>query len=125
MAPSPVGIEIHNGRNIWKVGRILGKGACATVCSLNRIDSSGSNETEFAVKLAPLPKKKTKKGNSVEETNVKLLYYEKLVYTTQFQSLQGRFIPYVPQSSSKVPPVYGDVNGKKENSCAARGTSCD
>mmetsp|Transcript_57968 Transcript_57968/g.64786 ORF Transcript_57968/g.64786 Transcript_57968/m.64786 type:complete len:586 (-) Transcript_57968:1179-2936(-) len=113
MELSPVGIEITNGSRQWKVGKILGKGACATVCSLNRIDSSDNscNETEFAVKLAPLPKKKTKKGNSVEETNEKLLYYEHLVYNTQFQSLQGTFIPNVPKSSSKVPPVYGNVNG--------------
>jgi len=111
MAPSPVGIEIGKGKIKWKVGKMLGSGACATVCSLKRTDAS-SNETDFAVKLAPLPKKKTKKGNSAEEMNVKLLYYEQLVYTTQFRSLQGNFIPSVPNSSSsKDPPLYGDENG--------------
>ena len=112
MAPSPVGIEISKGKAKWKVGKVLGSGACATVCSLTKADNGSSNDKKFAVKMAPLPMKKTRKGNSPEEMNVKLLYYEQLVYTTQFQSLQGGFIPSVPNSSSKDPPVYGDESGK-------------
>jgi hypothetical protein len=113
MAPSPVGIEISKGKRKWKVGKMLGSGACATVCALKSIENGSSNETDFAVKVAPLPKKKTKKGNSPDEMNVKLLYYEQLVYTTQFRCLQGNFIPRVPNSSSsKDPPVYGDQNGE-------------
>ena len=113
MTPSPVGIEISKGKRKWKVGKMLGSGACATVCALKSIDNGRSNETEFAVKMAPLAKKKTKKGNSPDEMNVKLLYYEQLVYTTQFRTLQGDFIPSVPnQSSSKDPPAYGEENGK-------------
>ncbi|MGK3738763.1 MAG: hypothetical protein ACI8RD_012405, partial [Bacillariaceae sp.] len=70
------------------------------------------------VKLAPLPKKKTKKGTSVEETNAKLLYYEQLVYNSQFRTLQGKFIPNIPKlSSSKSPPVYGEADGKKKKIC--------
>jgi len=105
--PSPVGIEIPFGKKKWKVGRVLGKGACAIVCSL---DYQGK-ETDFAVKLAPLPVKTTKKGNSVEETNAKLLYYENLLYRSHFQALQGKCIPMVPQSSAQGPPSYGEVNG--------------
>lgn len=112
MAPSPVGIELTKGKRAWKVGKVLGQGACATVCSLKASDGSNT-ETDFAVKLAPLAKKKTKKGNSLEEVNAKLLYYEQLIYTTQFRTLQGTFIPNVPNpSSSKDPPLYGDENGK-------------
>ena len=112
MAPSPVGIEISKGKRKWKIGKILGSGACATVCSLKAIDGGGSNETDFAVKLAPMPKKTTRKGNSPDELNAKLLYYEQLVYTTQFRSLQGEFIPQLPNpSSSKDPPTYGEENG--------------
>ena len=117
MAPSPVGIEITKGSRTWIVGKILGTGACATVCSLDSYDASSGNcyETEFAVKLAPMPKKKTRKGNSVEETNAKLLYYEQLVYNSQFRTLQGKFIPNLPKlSSSKSPPVYGEADGKKK-----------
>lgn len=108
--PSPVGIEIPFGKKKWKVGRVLGKGACAIVCSL---DYQGK-ETDFAVKLAPLPVKTTKKGNSVEETNAKLLYYENLLYRSHFQALQGKCIPMVPQSSAQGPPSYGEVNGTDE-----------
>lgn len=112
MAPSPVGIEISKGKRTWKVGKKLGSGACATVCALKSIDNGSSTETDFAVKLAPLVKKKTKKGNSPGELNVKLLYYEQLVYSTQFRPLQGTFIPTTPStSSSKDPPIYGDENG--------------
>ena len=112
MAPSPVGIEISKGKRKWKIGKILGSGACATVCSMKVLDNGRGEDTSFAVKLAPLPKKTTRKGNSPAEINAKLLYYEQLVYTTQFRSLQGEFIPRVPNSSSsKDPPVYGEENG--------------
>jgi len=94
------------------VGAILGRGACASVCSLERIESGTCTETDFAVKLAPLPVKTTKKGNSPQELNSKLLYYEQMIYTTQFRSLQGNLIPKVPNLSlSRDPPLYGDESG--------------
>ncbi|VEU34511.1 unnamed protein product [Pseudo-nitzschia multistriata] len=112
MAPSPVGIEISKGKRKWKVGEILGHGACATVCSLGKIENGTCTETNFAVKLAPLPVKKTKKGNSPQEMNAKLLYYEQMIYTTQFRGLQGKLIPNVPNlSNSRDPPIYGDESG--------------
>lgn len=112
MSPSPTGIEISKGKRKWKVGKKLGSGACATVCALKAIDNGSYNETDYAVKMAPLAKKKTKKGTSPDEMNEKLLYYEQLVYNTQFRSLQGNFIPSTPNaSSSKDPPIYGDENG--------------
>ena len=76
MAP-PVGIEIGKGSKKWTIGKMLGTGACATVYALKTADG---NETEYAVKVAPIPTKKTKKGNSPAETNVSLLHYEQLVY---------------------------------------------
>lgn len=113
MAQSPVGIEISKGKRKWKIGKVLGSGACATVCALKYMNSGICEETDYAVKLAPLAKKKTRKGNSPEEMNEKLLYYEQLVYTTQFRSLQGVFIPSAPSASSKDPPIYGDEKGKQ------------
>jgi len=99
----------------------LGRGACATVCALESIDNiiekNNDNrkktcETDFAIKLAPLPVKSTKKGNSPDETNAKLLYYEQMIYSTQFRSLQGSLIPKVPNfAASKDPPLYGDESG--------------
>jgi len=99
----------------------LGRGACATVCALESIDNINEKnndnrkktcETDFAIKLAPLPVKSTKKGNSPDETNAKLLYYEQMIYSTQFRSLQGSLIPKVPNfAASKDPPLYGDESG--------------
>lgn len=103
MAPSPVGIEIGSK---WKVGKKLGTGACATVCALNKV---GGGTTEFAVKLAPLPKRKTKNGKSLEEKNVSILNYEQMIYQTQFQSLQGTIIPSLPDRN---PPISGESNGR-------------
>ncbi len=122
MAP-PVGIEISKGKRKWKIGKVLGSGACATVCALKYIKDGSTSETDYAVKLAPLAKKKTKKGNSIEEMNAKLLYYEQLVYTTQFRTLQGIFIPSAPSSSPKDPPIYGDESGTL--SWVSIGTSLD
>eukprot|EP00536_Pseudo-nitzschia_multiseries_P005504 jgi/Psemu1/12707/gm1.12707_g len=122
---SPVGLEIVKGKRRWKVGSVLGRGACATVCSLEKVRSSSSQSQSqsqqqqsllpafrFAIKLAPLPTKTTKKGNSRDETNAKLLYYEQMIYTTQFRSLQGSILPRVPNfSAPSDPPLYGDANG--------------
>jgi hypothetical protein len=107
MGPTPVGIEIRRGNAKYRVGQQIGKGACAAVYTLN--DAEDNKATEFAVKIASLPTKTTKKGNSPEERNAALLHYEQLVYQTQFVGLQGRFIPSVP---SKGPPVTVDTNGK-------------
>jgi hypothetical protein len=63
-----VSIEIRKGRNPkWRVGKLLGSGACATVHLLEEMDGS---PTGFAIKVAPIPKKMTKKRNSMEEVNV-------------------------------------------------------
>lgn len=110
MAPSPRGIEIGNGgskKRIWKVGKELGRGACATVCALNNDDGSS---TEFAIKLAPVAEKKTKKANSIQERNEALLHYEQLIYQTQFQDLQGKIIPSLP-TAAKEPPIAGEASG--------------
>ena len=110
MATSPRGITIGNAVNrkrTWKVGKELGSGACATVCALLNDDGSS---TEFAIKLAPVPQKKTKKGNTPEEKNADLLHYEQLIYQTQFQGLQGTVIPSLPNPTNG-PPISGEESG--------------
>ena len=101
----PVGIEIRNGSAKFKVGKQIGSGACASVYELK--DASGQ-ATEYAVKIAPIAKA-TKKGNSIPEKNQSLLNYEQLIYNTQFVTLQGRYIPSLP--NSKGPPRTVDTNG--------------
>ena len=114
MAPL-VGMEIRNGSAKFKVGNQIGSGACASVYELK--DASGQ-VTEYAVKVAPIAVKKTKKGNSLAEKNEALLHYEQLIYNTQFVSLQGKYIPSLPASNG--PPRYlPDHNGKPTQKVSA------
>ena len=110
MAPSSaVGIEIRKGNTArWRVGAKLGSGACASVHLLQ--DAEG-DETEFAIKLTPLPKKTTKKQNSQDEVNARMLYFEHVMYQNQFQDIQGTYIPELPPY--KGPPSYGESDGKR------------
>lgn len=110
MAPSPEGTEIvRNKRAKFVVGKKLGSGACATVHELK--DSNGV-PTKYAIKIAPLPQKKSKKGKTEEEMNAQLIFYEQLIYQNQLAQLCGTYIPSLPNSLIKEePPVYGEENG--------------
>jgi hypothetical protein len=109
MAPSPVGIELLKGsKPKWRVGKELGSGACATVHLLEEIDGT---PTELAIKLTPIPTKKTKKQNSIEEVNSSRLYFEHVVYHNQFQDVQGTFIPKL--APYKGPQPHGEAGGKQ------------
>ena len=87
----------------------MGNGACGTVHLLEEIGDG--NDTDFAVKLTKIPTKKTKKQNSTEEINSSRLYFEHVVYSNQFQDVQGEFIPRLPPY--KGPTAYGQAGGKK------------
>jgi pSer/pThr/pTyr-binding forkhead associated (FHA) protein len=108
MASSALGIEIRKGSNPkWRVGKKVGSGACATVHALEEIDGTA---TEFAIKLAPIPVKTTKKKNSEAEINATRIYYEHVVYRNQFQDILGEYLPNLP-SYSKGPPSHGEAGG--------------
>jgi serine/threonine protein kinase len=107
---SPIGIELYKGQTAkWRIGRNLGSGACATVHSLEEIDGQS---TEWAIKLAPLPTKTTKKGTSTEEVNARLIHHESVMYQNQFQDLQGTFLPRLPPY--KGPQASGEAQGTVE-----------
>jgi len=106
MAP-PIGIELFKGKTAkYKVGKKLGSGACASVHCVNENDGAS---TEWAIKLAPLAKKITKKKNSEAEVNERMIYFEHVMYMNQFQDLQGTIIPRLPPS--KGPPGHGNAGG--------------
>jgi hypothetical protein len=111
MAPPSVasarGIEIGKNTRRWKVGEKLGSGACATVHTLQTLEGA---PTEYAVKIAPLPMKTTKKQNAPAEVNDRYLAHEAMLYQTQFPHLQGTIVPNLP--SGKGPPVTGIVEGE-------------
>ena len=101
----------------WKVGKLIGRGACAEVYELNTIEGT---PTEYAIKLAPVPTKTTKKGNSPDEVNDRLLDFERLLYQAQLPDLQGVNIPNLP--SAKGPPASGTADGK--TICTVVGNLC-
>ena len=121
MAPSsPIGIELYRGKTPkWRVGKQLGSGACATVHLLEEIDGS---PTQWAIKLAPVPKKKTKKGTSTEEVNDRLLYNEGVMYQNQFQDIQGRYVPKLPPYGG--PLATGEAEGTIWTCCSCCGDAC-
>lgn len=105
---APVGIELYKGKTPkWRIGKELGNGACASVHALEEIDGT---PTEWAIKVAPIPTKKTKKANSMEEVNDRLLYYEHVMYQNQFQDIQGIFVPRLPPYRG--PQTSGEAEGK-------------
>lgn len=115
MAPStPKGLLIGNPRKPWRVGRILGTGACGSVHDLEA--ESGNNSTmKYAIKMAPLPPANAnrKRKKTAAEKNADLLYYESIVYQTHFPRLQGSMIPNIPRmGDTSAPPFYGDEGGK-------------
>ena len=107
MAP-PVGIKLKKSKNPkWKVGKKIGAGACASVHELLELDGTA---TDFAIKLAPLPTKTTRKQNSPAEVNARLLYFEQLMYNNQFPDMCGKTIPKLPPYGG--PPVQGEEEGR-------------
>lgn len=110
MAPSARGVEIQKGSKLtWKIGQKLGSGACASVHSLETIDGK---PTEYAVKVVPVPTKKTKKQNSEPEVNARLIYFEHLVYSNMIPDIRGIYVPKIP-ISAKDPPSHGEAGGYK------------
>lgn len=108
---SATGLEIGRRSPEWRIGKVIGEGACGAVHILEpSIRGSGSTNGSYAIKVAPIPgdsisakKKKELKHNS------DLLYYENLIYTSHLTSLRGEYIPDLPPT--KGPPSMGIVGG--------------
>ena len=96
----------------WRVGKLIGTGACASVHVL--LDDN-KKETEYAVKIVPLPTKVTKKKTSPPERNARLLHFEELTYKNQFPGFQGSILPRLAPYDG--PPSFGEVDGE---CCRAR-----
>lgn len=107
MAP-PVGLIIESGKNQWKVGKEVGAGACASVHLLQEANSN--NSSDWVIKIAPLPTKITKNRKTLPERNAHLIYYEELMYQSQFNEFQGDILPRLP-AGTKEPPSKGQDNG--------------
>jgi len=110
---APEGIQLYKGQTAkWRVGSKLGSGACATVHCLEELDGGSSHPTEWAIKLAPLPTKTTKKGTTPMEVNARLIHHESVMYQNQFQDILGSVLPRLPPY--KGPPVTGEAQGTQK-----------
>ena len=108
MAP-PVGILIggDSTKNQWKIGKQIGEGACASV---HLLKSPSGTESNFVVKVTPLPTKITKKQQTIPERNARLLHYEGQMYQNILPDYRGYTIPQLPPYIG--PPATGDVSGE-------------
>jgi hypothetical protein len=110
MAP-PTGLTIGSTTKPYTIGRILGSGACGSVHEL--IAPAGSKHTDYAIKLAPLPKSKPANGKkrkkTAEEKNADLISYEHLTLRNLGVEVRGRLVPDIPFVG---PPAYGEIEGE-------------
>lgn len=109
----PQGIRICDNGNgrckpQWKVGKLIGTGACASVHLL--LTAEDNKDTGFVCKIVPLPVKTTKQKRSLPERNARLIHYEEQVYRNQVPEYQGFILPKLPPYVG--PPVSGEADGK-------------
>jgi len=124
---NPEGQLIGSSSKPWRIGKMLGKGACGSVHEIARVPSSTSQATtkkvstatsDFVIKIAPYIKPAGTKGKKRKKTamerNADLLLHENTLYKNVFNKLRGRLIPDVPihGSPSLIPPGFGEINGK-------------
>ena len=108
MTTTAVGLEIGRRKPDWRIGKMIGEGACGAVHLLESID--GSSTTTFAIKVAEIPAATVPaKMKKLLKHNSDLLHYENLIYTSHLATLRGRYIPELPPA--KGPPSTGEVGG--------------
>jgi hypothetical protein len=93
---SSIGIkkQHNNERTVYKVGKLISKGAFGAV---HVVVDGNHQETEWAVKLTPIPTKVTKKQTSAIETAHRLLWVENLLYSQHFATSCGTLLPNIPR----------------------------
>jgi serine/threonine protein kinase len=109
MATLATGLEIGRRSNPeWRIGKMIGEGACGAVHLLESLD--GSNSTKYAIKVASIPDATTPaKQKKAMKHNSDLLHYENLMYTSHLTNLRGTYIPELPLA--KGPQASGEVGG--------------
>lgn len=112
---NPIGLEIGSAKNPWRIGKLLGKGACGSVHELIPPPLK-NNSLQYVVKLATLPpilasQKKGKSKKSAMERNADLLSWERTMYHGTFNRLRGVVIPDTCRGA-KAPPVFGEIDGE-------------
>ena len=112
MAP-PEGQLIGRSSRPWKIGRLLGRGACGAVHELEA--PSGAKKApaacDWAVKVAPLPPSRTgtgkKRKKTAAERNADLIQHEHLTLHNAGTALRGAVVPEIPFMGD--PPAHGQT----------------
>ena len=115
---APEGELIGSSSKPWRIGKMIGEGACGSVHHISRASDSTNNTSDFVIKVAPyvkpaLTKGKKRKKKTPMERNADLLLHENTLYKNVFNKLRGRIIPDVPihGSPSVIPPGFGEIEG--------------
>eukprot|EP00584_Thalassiosira_punctigera_P024702 CAMPEP_0172553278 /NCGR_PEP_ID=MMETSP1067-20121228/49803_1 /TAXON_ID=265564 ORGANISM="Thalassiosira punctigera, Strain Tpunct2005C2" /NCGR_SAMPLE_ID=MMETSP1067 /ASSEMBLY_ACC=CAM_ASM_000444 /LENGTH=606 /DNA_ID=CAMNT_0013341437 /DNA_START=73 /DNA_END=1893 /DNA_ORIENTATION=- len=114
---SPEGLLIGKPTNPWKIGRLLGSGACGSVHELTAPSGSKSSSPAYAIKIAALPKSKAaskagkKRKKTAEERNADLILHEYTVLQNAGSDMRGKVVPEIPFMGD--PPAFGETPDKK------------
>ncbi len=111
---SPEGEFIGRG---WKIGKMLGSGACGSVHELTAPQGAKLNSPAWAVKVAPLPKsasssKGKKRKKTPLERNADLIHHEYTTLQNAGSEIRGKLVPEI--SFMGDPPAYGETEDKSE-----------
>ena len=114
---SPEGLLIGKPSKPWKIGRLLGSGACGSVHELIAPPGSKSSSPAYAIKIAPLPKSKANKAGkkrkkTAEERNADLILHEYTTLQNAGNEMRGKLVPEIPFMGD--PPAYGQTADNSE-----------
>lgn len=102
----------------YRVGRLIGEGACGSVHTLDRRNTGGktfAEDADFVVKLCPIPvSKKGKAGGkkrkkTAAERNADTLFHEYNLYRNALHDMRGGCVPDLPFGGNS-PPCYGETD---------------
>lgn len=101
----------------WRIGPILGSGACGFVHELTAPPGGAKNNAAWAVKVAPLSKssaassKGKKRKKTLEQINADLILHEYITLQNAGK-IRGKLVPEI--SFMGDPPAYGETEDKSE-----------
>lgn len=108
---SPEGTLIGKPSKPWRIGRLLGRGACGSVHELTPPPGSKSPSPGYVIKIVPLPKSKAtagkKRKKTAEERNADLILHEYTTLQNAGSDMRGKMVPEIPFMGS--PPSYGET----------------
>lgn len=94
----------------WKIGALLGRGACGSVHALEPVSQTHSPlERSYVIKIARGSRSKSKGKGNAERRNADTIHYEHTLIKNRLPSLCGEYIPNLPSWGKKYPPSGGTI----------------